>query len=86
MSPLPQTADVGMTESSGDSGLRFEVWFRRRTSKNQAYILQASAPEIKQAWTSSIARILWQQATRNKGDVAVSESGRSLARGLVLCT
>ncbi|XP_048887496.1 rho guanine nucleotide exchange factor 40 isoform X2 [Brienomyrus brachyistius] len=61
-----KTADVGMTETSGDSGLRFEIWFRRRTSKNQAYILQASVPEIKQAWTSSIARILWQQATRNK--------------------
>ncbi|XP_072574462.1 puratrophin-1 isoform X4 [Paramormyrops kingsleyae] len=61
-----KTADVGMTETSGDSGLRFEIWFRRRTSKNQTYILQASAPDIKQAWTSSISRILWQQATRNK--------------------
>uniref|UniRef100_A0AAR2LLK4 Uncharacterized protein n=1 Tax=Pygocentrus nattereri TaxID=42514 RepID=A0AAR2LLK4_PYGNA len=61
-----KTADVGMTETSGESGLRFEIWFRRRTSKNQTYILQASTAEVKQAWTSDIARMLWQQATRNK--------------------
>ena len=62
-----QTADVGMTETSGDSGLRFEVWFRRRTSKNQTYILQAANQDIKHAWTSDITSILWQQANRNKG-------------------
>ncbi|XP_073692183.1 puratrophin-1 [Garra rufa] len=62
-----KTADVGMTETSGENALRFEVWFRRRTSKNQTYILQASTAEIKHAWTCDIARILWQQATRNKG-------------------
>ncbi|MFT7806997.1 puratrophin-1-like [Arapaima gigas] len=61
-----KTADVGMTETTGDSGLRFEIWFRRRTSKNQTYVLQAGTAEVKQAWTSDIARILWQQATRNK--------------------
>uniref|UniRef100_A0A671MIL7 Rho guanine nucleotide exchange factor 40-like n=1 Tax=Sinocyclocheilus anshuiensis TaxID=1608454 RepID=A0A671MIL7_9TELE len=61
-----KTADVGMTETSGENALRFEVWFRRRTSKNQTYILQASSAEIKHAWTCDIARILWQQATRNK--------------------
>uniref|UniRef100_A0AAY5KU03 Pleckstrin homology domain containing, family G (with RhoGef domain) member 4 n=1 Tax=Esox lucius TaxID=8010 RepID=A0AAY5KU03_ESOLU len=61
-----KTADVGMTETSGDNPLRFEVWFRRRTSKNQTYVLQASTADIKNAWTANIARILWQQATRNK--------------------
>ncbi|XP_066509793.1 rho guanine nucleotide exchange factor 40-like isoform X1 [Hoplias malabaricus] len=61
-----KTADVGMTETSGESGLRFEIWFRRRTSKNQSYILHATTSDIKQAWTSDIARILWRQATRNK--------------------
>uniref|UniRef100_A0A9J7ZSN0 Pleckstrin homology domain containing, family G (with RhoGef domain) member 4 n=1 Tax=Cyprinus carpio carpio TaxID=630221 RepID=A0A9J7ZSN0_CYPCA len=61
-----KTADVGMTETSGENALRFEVWFRRRTSKNQTYVLQASTAEIKHAWTCDIARMLWQQATRNK--------------------
>ncbi|XP_028812342.1 puratrophin-1 isoform X2 [Denticeps clupeoides] len=62
-----KTADVGMTETSGDSGLRFEIWFRRRTTKNHTYILQAGTADLKHAWTADIARILWQQATRNKG-------------------
>ncbi|XP_018408447.1 PREDICTED: puratrophin-1-like [Nanorana parkeri] len=60
-----KTADIGLTENSGDSGLRFEIWFRRRKS-NDTHILQASSMEVKQAWTSDIANILWQQATRNK--------------------
>lgn len=62
-----QTADVGLTESTGDSGLKFEIWFRRRTSKNQTFILQATTTDAKHAWTNDIARILWTQATRNKG-------------------
>ncbi|XP_059211635.1 rho guanine nucleotide exchange factor 40 [Centropristis striata] len=61
-----KTADVGLTESAGDDGLRFEIWFRRRTSKNQTFILQAATADAKHAWTTAIARILWTQATRNK--------------------
>ncbi|XP_034535749.1 pleckstrin homology domain-containing family G member 4B isoform X2 [Notolabrus celidotus] len=61
-----KTADVGLTESAGDDGLRFEIWFRRRTSKNQTFILQAPNAEVKHAWTSGIARILWTQASKNK--------------------
>ncbi|KAM6252778.1 puratrophin-1 isoform 2-T2 [Porphyrio hochstetteri] len=60
-----KTADIGLTENSGDSGLRFEIWFRRRKSSD-TYILQASSAETKQAWTGDIAKILWQQAARNK--------------------
>ncbi|XP_077144880.1 puratrophin-1 isoform X3 [Ranitomeya variabilis] len=60
-----KTADIGLTENSGDSGLRFEIWFRRRKS-NDTHILQAGTAEIKQAWTADIAKILWQQANRNK--------------------
>ncbi|XP_065808675.1 puratrophin-1 isoform X2 [Labrus bergylta] len=61
-----KTADVGLTESAGDNGLRFEIWFRRRTSKNQTFILQPATAEVKHAWTTGIARILWTQATKNK--------------------
>lgn len=76
-----QTADVGLTESTGDTGLRFEIWFRRRTSKNQTFILQASTADVKKTWTSDIARILWTQATRNKG---TETPGGSPQRGRVL--
>ncbi|XP_054626774.1 puratrophin-1 isoform X2 [Dunckerocampus dactyliophorus] len=61
-----KTADLGLTESAGDNGLRFEIWFRRRTTKNQTLTLQAAAAEVKHAWTGDITRILWTQATRNK--------------------
>ncbi|GCB82025.1 hypothetical protein scyTo_0021506, partial [Scyliorhinus torazame] len=60
-----KTADVGLTENIGDTGLRFEVWFRRRRS-NEAYVFQAETADIKQAWTRDIAQILWRQASRNK--------------------
>ncbi|KAK5873478.1 hypothetical protein PBY51_018515 [Eleginops maclovinus] len=61
-----KTADVGLTETSGDNGLRFEIWFRRYTRKSQTFVLQAATTEVKLAWTNGIARILWTQANRNK--------------------
>ncbi|CAM9485109.1 unnamed protein product [Lampetra fluviatilis] len=60
-----KTADIGMTENVGDSGLRFEIWFRRRKS-NETFILQAPSSEVKLAWTEDISKILWQQALRNR--------------------
>lgn len=64
---LSQTADMGLTENIGDSGLCFELWFRRRRAR-EAYTLQAASPEIKLKWTSSIAQLLWRQAAHNKGN------------------
>lgn len=54
-----------MTESVGDSGLRFEIWFRRRKSQD-TFILQASTGEVKAVWTAIIGKILWRQALRNR--------------------
>lgn len=62
-----QTAEIGMTENVGDSGLRFEIWFRRRKSQD-TFILQASSSEVKAVWTAIIGKILWRQALRNRGD------------------
>ncbi|XP_034513022.1 pleckstrin homology domain-containing family G member 4B isoform X3 [Ailuropoda melanoleuca] len=61
-----KTAEIGMTENVGDSGLRFEIWFRRRRKSQDTYILQASSAEIKTAWTHVIGQILWRQALRNR--------------------
>ncbi|XP_074844100.1 pleckstrin homology domain-containing family G member 4B isoform X2 [Carettochelys insculpta] len=61
-----KTAEIGMTENVGDSGLRFEIWFRRRRKSQDTYILQANSAEVKMAWTSIIGRILWRQALRNR--------------------
>ncbi|CAL8247114.1 unnamed protein product [Lota lota] len=60
-----KTAEIGMTETVGDSGLRFEIWFRRRKSQD-TYILQASSHEVKAVWTAIIGKILWRQALRNR--------------------
>ncbi|XP_058562213.1 pleckstrin homology domain-containing family G member 4B isoform X2 [Neofelis nebulosa] len=61
-----KTAEIGMTENVGDSGLRFEIWFRRRRKSQDTYILQASSAEVKTAWTHTIGQILWRQALRNR--------------------
>ncbi|XP_045664000.1 pleckstrin homology domain-containing family G member 4B isoform X3 [Ursus americanus] len=61
-----KTAEIGMTENVGDSGLRFEIWFRRRRKSQDTYILQASSAEVKTAWTHVIGQILWRQALRNR--------------------
>lgn len=74
---------MGLTESTGNNGLQFEIWFRRRRSKNNTFILQAPTEEVKNTWTADIARILWAQATRNKGkgqrSLLVSLPGRLCA-------
>ncbi|XP_032193773.1 pleckstrin homology domain-containing family G member 4B isoform X5 [Mustela erminea] len=62
-----KTAEIGLTENVGDSGLRFEIWFRRRRKSQDTYILQASSAEVKSAWTHVIGQILWRQALRNRG-------------------
>lgn len=56
-----------MTENVGDSGSRFEIWFRRRQKSQDTYILQASSAEVKRAWTDVIGRILWRQALKSRG-------------------
>uniref|UniRef100_A0A8D0HBD9 Pleckstrin homology and RhoGEF domain containing G4B n=1 Tax=Sphenodon punctatus TaxID=8508 RepID=A0A8D0HBD9_SPHPU len=61
-----KTAEIGMTENVGDSGLRFEIWFRRRRKSQDTYILQANSVEVKIAWTNIIGKILWRQALRNR--------------------
>ncbi|XP_036136708.1 pleckstrin homology domain-containing family G member 4B [Molossus molossus] len=59
-------AEIGLTETVGNSGVRFEIWFRRRRKSQDSYILQASSPEVKTMWTDMIGKILWRQALRNR--------------------
>ncbi|XP_015256561.1 PREDICTED: uncharacterized protein LOC107101971 isoform X2 [Cyprinodon variegatus] len=60
-----KTSDIGMTQNSGDSGLCFEIWFRKRKSQD-TYTLQAASREVKEAWTKDLERILWEQAIHNR--------------------
>ncbi|XP_059184640.1 pleckstrin homology domain-containing family G member 4B-like [Centropristis striata] len=60
-----KTSDVGMTQNFGDSGLCFEIWFRKRKTQD-TYTLQAVSREVKEAWTKDLERILWEQAVHNR--------------------
>lgn len=58
-------AEVGLTESYGDTGYKFEIWFRKR-SKGESYILQAQSSDIRHHWVKEISRVLWNQAITNR--------------------
>ncbi|XP_023664544.2 pleckstrin homology domain-containing family G member 4B isoform X2 [Paramormyrops kingsleyae] len=60
-----KTSDIGMTHNSGNSGLCFEIWFRRRNSQD-TYILQAEKKEVKEGWANDLEQILWEQAVRSR--------------------
>lgn len=60
-----KTSDIGLTQNSGDSGLCFEIWFRKRKTQD-TYTLQAGSRELKEAWTRDLERILWEQAVHNR--------------------
>ncbi|XP_069740741.1 pleckstrin homology domain-containing family G member 4B-like isoform X3 [Narcine bancroftii] len=60
-----KTSEIGMTHNSGESGQRFEIWFRRQKSQD-TYILHAPTPDVKQAWIDDLEKILWNQALRNR--------------------
>ncbi|XP_034536478.1 triple functional domain protein-like [Notolabrus celidotus] len=60
-----KTSDIGMTQNSGDSGLCFEIWFRKRKT-GDTYTLQAVSQGVKEAWTKDLERILWEQAVHNR--------------------
>ncbi|XP_048373649.1 rho guanine nucleotide exchange factor 40-like isoform X2 [Sphaerodactylus townsendi] len=66
-----QTACMGLTESVGPSGLRFELWFGRGPAR-QAYTLQAASPEVKHQWTNVIAQLLWRQAAHPAVSMCIS--------------
>lgn len=63
-----------MTENIGDTGCKFEIWFRRRRSQTtqDTYILQSSTRSIKRAWVEEIRGLLWEQALRNRSKLCVN--------------
>ncbi|XP_063157101.1 rho guanine nucleotide exchange factor 40 isoform X2 [Candoia aspera] len=66
-----QTASMGLTESVGSNGLRFELWFGRGPAR-QAYTLQAASAEVKHQWTNIIAQLLWRQAAQPSVSMSLS--------------
>ncbi|XP_044305998.1 rho guanine nucleotide exchange factor 40 [Varanus komodoensis] len=66
-----QTASMGLTESVGPTGLRFELWFGRGPTR-QSFTLQAASAEVKHQWTNVIAQLLWRQAAQPAVSMSIS--------------
>ncbi|XP_069808117.1 uncharacterized protein KIAA1755 homolog isoform X2 [Dendropsophus ebraccatus] len=60
-----KTSEIGLTHTLGGSGLCFEIWFRRRKLED-TYTFQAASPDVKEAWTGDLQKILWDQAIKNR--------------------
>ncbi|KFD70850.1 hypothetical protein M514_01199, partial [Trichuris suis] len=60
-----KTTDVGITQEVAEAPLKFELWFRRRTSSD-VFVIQANSLEQKQAWVMDISQLLWKQAIFNR--------------------
>ena len=58
-----------MTENIGDSGLKFEIWFRRRRpqSAQDTFTFQSTTRAMRRAWVDEIRNLLWKQALHNRG-------------------
>ncbi|XP_069044692.1 rho guanine nucleotide exchange factor 40 isoform X2 [Lepisosteus oculatus] len=59
-----KAVELGLTQTVGDSGLRFAVWVRQCRSRD-SLTLQAPSPDSRLAWTRDIALLLWAHAIRN---------------------
>ncbi|XP_067932380.1 uncharacterized protein [Watersipora subatra] len=59
-----KTADIGLTENVGEGGMRFGIWFRKRTGESWSF--QASSIQLKNRWVTAIERLLWKQALKSR--------------------
>ncbi|XP_035473786.2 rho guanine nucleotide exchange factor 40 isoform X2 [Scophthalmus maximus] len=60
-----KTGDMGLTQSVGDDGLKFEVWVRQAPRTRDCVTLQAQDRDDKEAWTHDVAQLLWTHAINN---------------------
>ena len=57
--------DIGLTQNIGESGYRFEIWFRRLKA-GENYVIQAPTSEIKNSWVNEFTKLLWDQAKKKR--------------------
>uniref|UniRef100_A0A3P8WNE7 Rho guanine nucleotide exchange factor (GEF) 40 n=1 Tax=Cynoglossus semilaevis TaxID=244447 RepID=A0A3P8WNE7_CYNSE len=60
-----KTSEMGLTQSVGEDGLKFEVWVRQAPRTKDCVTLQARDREDRQAWTHDVAQLLWTHAINN---------------------
>ena len=57
--------DIGLTQNIGESGYKFEIWFRRLKA-GENYVVQAPTTEIKTSWVTEFTKLLWDQALKKR--------------------
>ncbi|XP_068612059.1 rho guanine nucleotide exchange factor 40 [Brachionichthys hirsutus] len=60
-----KTGEMGLTQSVGEEGVKFEVWVRQAARTRDCVTLQAKDKEDKATWTRDIAHLLWTHAINN---------------------
>ncbi|XP_026018467.1 rho guanine nucleotide exchange factor 40 isoform X2 [Astatotilapia calliptera] len=60
-----KTNEMGLTQSVGEEGVKFEVWVRQAPRTRDCITLQARDREDREAWTHDIAHLLWTHAINN---------------------
>ncbi|XP_077356393.1 rho guanine nucleotide exchange factor 40 isoform X2 [Festucalex cinctus] len=60
-----KTADMGLTQSVGEDGVKFEVWIRQAPRLRDCVTLQARDRDQRKVWTRDVARLLWTHAINN---------------------
>jgi len=60
-----KTTDVGLTESVGDAGDTFELWYRKQTPFT-TFVLQAPSHQVCAEWVRDISSLLWKQTLSNR--------------------
>ncbi|XP_056613263.1 rho guanine nucleotide exchange factor 40 [Triplophysa dalaica] len=60
-----KTGEMGLTQSVGEDGLRFEVWVRQASRTRDCLTLQTSSVQDREAWTHDVAQLLWTHAMHN---------------------
>ncbi|TKS93185.1 Rho guanine nucleotide exchange factor 40 [Collichthys lucidus] len=62
-----KTGEMGLTQSVGEEGVKFEVWVRQAPRTRDCITLQAKDREDRVAWTHDVAHLLWTHAINNTG-------------------
>jgi len=62
---LCKMTDVGLTETVGESGDTFELWYRKRTPST-TFVLQASSAQVCADWVRDVSSLLWKQTLCNR--------------------
>uniref|UniRef100_A0AAY4CXX9 Uncharacterized protein n=1 Tax=Denticeps clupeoides TaxID=299321 RepID=A0AAY4CXX9_9TELE len=60
-----KTGEMGLTQSVGEDGLKFELWVRQAPRARDYLTLQSPSSAERASWSHDIAQLLWTHAIHN---------------------